>query len=410
MEWCGVSGRRSFIVYRRTAGTKYSSYYAGFLQPDGKYKRAVLHDANGHRVTSKKNAEEIARSLWEEGVPGTSQGFGPFLESFWAAAGTYARDKRDQGQPLSVAYQSNNFNGVRLHIRPAFRKLGKDELPVDRVTPELLRAVLRIVGDKGRSGRTVNTVRQTMAVPLRAYWEGRLHPERNPCTARLVPHFDEEPEERKIFTLAEARAFLARDFGDPRLTAIQRQAAFTGMRLGECLGMHHGDLRPESFKAGRSVVTEYWIDVRHNWQEREGVKTPKKKSFGQVPVPPSVAQMLLKLEKASPYEGPFLYWGFTAARPYPKDLVERSYNAACRAIGITDAERKKRGLGFHAWRHFYDTYIAQTIDRTILQKLMRHRTAEMTVHYNHLTDDQKRMAYGAASGLLLTVEKGKKGG
>jgi integrase len=378
-----------------------SSYSAGYLLADGTYRRVCLHDAAGHLITDKSTAEDLARKAWEDGVPGTAEGFGSFLESFWSATGTYARDKRDQGEPLSACYQANNFNAVRRHIRPALLRAGKDELPVDRVTPDLIRAILRAVGDKGLSGRTVNTVRQTMAVPLRAYWEGKLHPERNPCTARLVPHFDEEPEERRIFTLAEARSFLAHDFGDPRLAAIQRQAAFTGMRLGECLGMQHGDIRPESFKAGRSTVTEYWIDVRHNWQEREGVKRPKKGSFGHVPVPPAVAQMLLALEKLSPWRGPFLYWGFQAMRPYPKKLVEQSYNAACCAIGITDAERKKRGLGMHAWRHWYDTYIK--IDRDTLQKLMRHRSAEMTSHYNHLTDDQRREAARAAVGLLGAV-------
>jgi integrase len=410
-----IRQKREWIVYARKAGVKRTGYYAGFLLSTGAYRRVVLHDADGHRVTNKKTAEDLARHLYEEGVPGTAEGFGQFLESFWAAAGTYVRDKRDQGEPLSAEYQRNNYNNVRKHIRPALCRLGKDLLPVDRVAAELLKSILRTVGDKGLKGRTVNTVRQTFAVPMRAYWEGKLHPEKNPCTARLVPHFDEEPEERKIFTLAEARAFLAHDFGDPRLSAIQRQAAFTGMRLGECLGMQHGDLRPESIETvdgkGRAVtVTEYWIDVQHNWQEREPegrrVKKPKKKSFGQVPVPPAVAQGLLKLEGASPWGGPFLYWGFQQARPYPKDIVERSYNAACRAIGITDEERKRRGLGMHAWRHWYDTYIK--IDRQTLQKLMRHRSAEMTARYNHLTDDQRREAFGAVVGLLGAVSAEKR--
>ena len=411
--------RRPFIIYKRKSGVKRPCYYAGFLDAaSGTYKiRKALRDSLGRPVFAPALAFKFASEMHEQGISEKGQGFGPFLESFWAASGTYVRDKRDQGEPLSAEYQRNNYNNVRKHIRPALIHAGKDLLPVDRVTAEQLRAILRIVGDKGVKGRTVNTVRQTMAVPLNSYWAAKMHPEKNPCTARLVPHFDEEPEERKIFTLAEARAFLAHDFGDPRLSAIQRQAAFTGMRLGECLGMQHGDLRPESVQTvdgkGRPVtITEYWIDVRHNWQERERegerVKKPKKKSFGQVPVPPAVAQILLKLEGLNIWGGLFLYWGFSAERPYPKDLVERSYNAACRAIGIADAERKARGLGFHAWRHWYDTYIK--IDRATLQKLMRHRSAEMTARYNHLTDDQRREAARAAVGLLGAVSPGIPGG
>jgi integrase len=398
--------KKDWITYPRASDTKRRGYYAGFLLPDGRYRRVVLHDAYGHGVTSKKIADELALKMWQEGIPGTSEGFGPFLESFWAATGVYARDKRDQGEPLSVVYQSNNYNNVLRHIRPALRNLSKDELPLDRVTPELLRSVLRIVGDKSLSGRTVNTVRQTMAVPLRAHWEGKLHPERNPCTARLVPLFDETPRERTVFTTAEARAFLRLAWEDPRITAIHRQGAFTGMRLGECIGMQHGDLRTETFKAGRATVTEYWIEVRHNWQEREGVKTPKKKSFGEVPVPAAVAQVLLRLEKANPFRGPFLYWGFTEKRPLPKKAVEESFNEACRRIGITDVERKRRGLGFHAWRHWYDTHLH--VDPHVLQKLMRHRTAEMTAHYRHLTDEQRRGAAAAAAGLLEAISPQRK--
>ena len=261
--------KREWIVYHKGSGVKRTAYHAGFLKPDGKYHRIVLHDANGHAVTLKKTAEDIARKQWEDGVPGTSESFGPFLESFWSASGTYVRDKRDQGKPLSVVYQANNFNNVRGHIRPALRKLGKDDLPIDRVTPELLKTILRAVSDKGVKGRTANTLRQTMAVPLRAYWEGKLHPDKNPCTARLVPKFDETPQERELLTTAEARAFFALKFEDPRLRAIHRQGAFTGMRLWECIGMLHGDLRPEVVKTqderSRPVtITEYWIDVQHN--------------------------------------------------------------------------------------------------------------------------------------------------
>jgi integrase len=399
--------KKEWIVTKRTSDVKRPCYYAGFLKPDGKYRIVVLHDSLGHRVLNKTTAEILALKLWQDGVPGASEGFGPFLESFWAVDGTYARDKRDQGDPLSACYQANSYNSVRLHVRPALHKAGKDLLPVDRVTPELLRAILRAVGDKGLKGRTVNTVRQTFAVPLRAYWEGKLHPERNPCTARLVPHFDDTPAERQLLTLAEARAFFKLRFEDPRLYAIHRQGAFTGMRLGECIGMHHGDLTPETVKTGRTSITEYWIRVRHNWQEREGVKGPKKGSFGDVPVPAAIAQMLLALEKKNPFGGPFLYWGFTEKRPLPKKDVERSFNEACARIGIDDIERKRRGLGPHAWRHWYDTYMH--IDPVVMQKLMRHRTAEMTTHYRHLTDEQRRGAYGAAAGLLGMVSPDGKG-
>ncbi len=403
--------RLPWIVYARTAGLKRRSYYAGFLLTDGKtYSRRALrypvkHPREGQHITNEADARTEAQRLHAEGLATSdAEAIGPFLESFWGRDGTYARDMAHKGQQLSAMYALNMARTVRKHVRPYLKRHGKDVLAVDRVLPELIWENMSAASQTGVSGRTVNQVRQAWSVPLTRYWRGKKRPEMNPCP--FVDRFDETPKARTIFTLAEARAFLALRFGDPRMSTVHRQMAFTGMRLGECIGMYHGDLRPESVKVGRSTVTENWIDLRHNWQELEGVKGPKKGSTGQVPVPAELAQMLYALERANPWGGPFFYWGHSEGRPMSKRDVERSYNWACSQIGITAAERKRRGLGPHAWRHFFDSYIH--IDRETLQKLMRHRTPEMTAHYNHLTDEQRRGAYGAAAGLLGMVSTPRK--
>lgn len=395
-----------WITYPRSAGLRRKKvYYAGFLNPATRtYRREVIKDSEGHNVTSKKIADDLTRKRWEDGVPAQGEALGPFLEAFWARGGVYARDKRDQGEPLSLGYLDNSRRAIAKHVRPFLKSVGKDNLPIDRVLPELIKAMMRYVGDKGLSGRTVNTVRQAISVPLSDYWTGKRHPERNPVS--LVKKFKEATNERQILSIAEARELLdVLKRGDPRLFVINLQAAFTGLRLGECLGTYHEDVMTETTRIGRKKITEYWLQVRHNWQELEGVKGPKKKSFGEVPIPAMVGEAMLALKPENPWGGPFLYWGASADYPLNKKLVERGLNEALISIGITDEERRHRGLGFHAWRHWYTTYMRRNLDDRTLRKLTRHRTPEMTEHYGgHLTLEERHDATKAAAGLLDLIQ------
>jgi integrase len=77
-----------------------------------------------------------------------------------------------------------------------------------------------------------------------------------------------------------------------------------------------------------------------------------------------------------------------------------AYNDACRAIGISDEERKARKLGFHAWRHFYVSMMRASTESRTVQAVVRHSNESTTKRYSHLTDEQRREIAGLAGGLL----------
>jgi len=62
-------------------------------------------------------------------------------------------------------------------------------------------------------------------------------------------------------------------------------------------------------------------------------------------------------------------------------LTEELYHALDK-IKINTAERKKRNITFHSWRHFFNTLLrSKGIPDSITQKLTGHKTLEMTDRY-----------------------------
>ena len=67
---------------------------------------------------------------------------------------------------------------------------------------------------------------------------------------------------------------------------------------------------------------------------------------------------------------------------YYKDITRSLYTALDR-IGITEEERVRRHLNFHAWRHFFNSVMRGKIPDAILRQLTGHSTEQMTEHYSH---------------------------
>jgi integrase len=392
--------RRSFIVYKRTSGVKRGSYYAGFLDADtGTYRvRKAIYDPDGRPVTSRAIAEELARSMASEIVLVVrDEKAKTYLLDFWKRDGKYAKSVEARGRPLSLKYVENAQSLLRVWILPFLKEQGKEDTGMAHIVPALLEDLMMWAQGKGASPRNINAMRQVITVPLSYYWKLKGRPEKNPSPS--VAKFAERRVEREILTPDEARRFFSLPWSDKRLLTINLLAATTGMRLGECLGLQHGDLRGD------------WLHVCHNWQDREGVKGPKGSTgvrlrARNVPIPRVTRKALENIAKAATRRGSsFVFYGAHHDRPIGGKIVQAGYAAALASIDITGEDRKRRGLSFHAWRHWYNSMLRGRVDDHALRALTGHSSDAMTQRYTEITEGQRKAVRKVAEGLVTSKKK-----
>lgn len=315
--------------------------------------------------------------LWlREGKPinRSKDTFVSYLSSFWEKGSAYIRAKELRGQKISELYRSNNYSAISKYIVPYLKKTNQDKITLSQVSPALLEDILMHLSSSTElSNRRINSIYQAVTVPLsEAKRLGKITV--NPADS--VRKLAEKKPERKILTPDEVRKFFSIPPDDLRLYGINLLAATTGMRLGECRGLQIGDFHSD------------WIDIKWNWQDKEGLKPPKWGSDRAVPVPSRTAEVLQQLIEANPWGNQFVFYGRDKSRPIGKRSIENHFRKTLETIGIDNNIRKERKLNFHAWRHFYNTMLRGRIPDHTLQKLTGHKNDKMTDRYTEITDDQ----------------------
>lgn len=72
--------------------------------------------------------------------------------------------------------------------------------------------------------------------------------------------------------------------------------------------------------------------------------------------------------------------------------ISDAFNRAVDALGLNETDDPRLTVTFHTFRHTFASWLAQSGKITIieLQRLMRHKRIEMTLHYSHLIPDKQR--------------------
>jgi integrase len=92
--------------------------------------------------------------------------------------------------------------------------------------------------------------------------------------------------------------------------------------------------------------------------------------------------------------------------PITMERINRGFEKALGNIGIGHAERLKRNLSFHAWRHFFNTLLrVNNVTDAKVQSVTGHRSRKMTDRYTHfdtrqfteVRDVQTKLLAGEAS-------------
>jgi integrase len=258
------------------------------------------------------------------------------------------------------------------------------------ITPEHIAALIRELERKGPSGKPLSSsmiesylrpLSTAMAFAMRRGLIGA-----NPCSLLTC---DDRPQrnERKqdhvwsdeeIETLIAAAERLARQPASRYdYTPLLRTALFTGLRLGELLGLTWADVD----------LHEGVLYVRRQWTRMHEYAPPKTKAaIRRIPLSDDMAKHLaaLKLRSRHSNDDDPVFAAHNGKPLGHRNVTRRGFEAAAEEAGI-------EGVTFHSARHaFASRMIDRGISSTVLAALMGHESSMITERrYIHLFDKQR---------------------
>jgi integrase len=172
-------------------------------------------------------------------------------------------------------------------------------------------------------------------------------------------------------------------------------AAFTGMRLGEVVGLK-----------GECVFPDY-VAVKGQYNAQGEYTKTKTKAERDIPITVGIYRDLKGLIGLNGK-------GYVFSEDGGESPVSRSavYGGLCGAlekIGINHDERIKRGLSFHAWRHFLITFLRMSdISDKKAKEVAGHRSGFINDQYTHLDSREFEDVREAQKNLLGGAKKRRK--
>jgi integrase len=296
----------------------------------------------------------------------------------------------------TFAEVAEQWYGSKRHLRPWTRKSYRSAL--DRVliprlgsmrlaaiTPEHIAALIRALERTGLSSSTIENyllpLSGTMAFALR---RGLIAV--NPCALlttddrparreRRQDHVWSDEEIKKLIQASERLARKAESRYD--YSPLVRTALFTGLRLGELLGVQWRDVD----------VQEGVLHVRRQFNRLGEYAQPKTQAaLRRIPLSPEMVKCLTTLKLRSRYsnDGDPIFAGRNGKPLGHRNVTRRGFEPAAELAGI-------EGVTFHSMRHaFASRMIDRGISSTVLAKLMGHESSAITEkRYIHLFDKQR---------------------
>jgi integrase len=419
--------REPYIIFRRPDGARggrmfYVEFWDLTVPPAGKYigrssvgslLREIENPADLDPC-KKADAKEIVRLWRETHAPQSGALLLKYLEGFWLPGGEY--DKRytmeHKNKAISADYLYNNQKNVRNHFKPFLEEQKRASLGIGQVTPKLLNEFKSYLDAKRVASSTINNAIKSVFVPINDFWLQAGAPEKSP--ARLVSYVPVEESDRDILSIAEASKVFHLEGLSQRDRLLLQLAAFAGLRVSEACAARPERLKLESFEADGKKVEYYTYSIVEQTRGRK----PKAGSSGEATLPYDLGHALLEFYETTQGKG-WICDGKTIGTSMQRGQAENISNAAiAKALGLIDdgahirekraplpSSLQERGLTFHAWRHWYTSYIRPAVGAELMQKLDRHKSKKMTDHYTHLTIEEKRRSAMAGGNIFKGLEQ-----
>lgn len=275
---------------------------------------------------------------------------------------------------------------LRKHVIPT---LGN--VPIAKLTPGHVRAVVGTLSGSGLSATTVSMVRSTLATAMRDAVNDRLIAfsplDAVDSVARSKGH---------VYTLTaeQARAFLRAAQGDA-LEAVYVVALRAGLRESELLGLHWRDV---DLDAGTLTVNSALVRVTGEGLRDFDPKTAA--SAATIPLAPAAVgalrthrarQLEARLRAGQTWQPTdYVFTTEIGTAISASNLLRRSFYPLCARAGIPT----RPGLRFHDLRHSCGSLlIAEGVKPKLVQAILRHSKLSTTMDlYVHAYDDDLRGA------------------
>jgi integrase len=379
--------KESFVLYKRKMVTGAVVFYYQCYDEHG--KRLCGH-STGQRT--KTAAKEYCNDLLRQGklipapVPGGKMpSFEKFSQGWWEYdTCAYLRSRKGR-RAITKNYADTGKQCLRTHLRPAF---GKKR--IDLITEDMVDVWLTSYEERGIKRNTANLAFKILKVMLGFAVTKKLI-KYNPCAnVQLLDVTDSK--EVQILTVDEVRRLFPQDWSliwkDKTHYILNMLACCTGMRLGELLGLMGGN------------VFDTYLEVSKQYN-KYGLVDPKGHKARAIPFPPVMRRHLEELIEINGNK--FLFSVDGGETPVGRHAATRKLHKALAAIGIDEAERKRRGLTMHGWRHFFNTTLVMAnVSGAKIREVTGHFDDKMTQHYTHLDAKEFAEVVSVQQGLLTT--------
>ena len=363
------------------------------IKADGKRTYSVFAQGKQHRA-GHTEAEALALQATLRGKVAR----GERLTTADAKFATLAEDWYDSKRLLRPWTLKDYRAALDNVLLPRF-----GNLKLASITPDRIAALICDLQGKGLSGnRIANLLKPLTGTIKLAMRRGLIS--QNPLDLLTADERPKRlPREHHVWSPEDIHALLSastalakRPTAHYHYTPLLRVAIFTGLRIGELLGLCWQDID----------LKEAVIHVRLQWTRTGELASPKTpKAIRRVPIAPDLVKQLTEHKLASGYaqEDDFVFPSKKGTPLFARNVVLRGFEPALELAGLNTAKPK---ITFHDLRHaFASIMIERGINSTVLADVMGHRDSRTTERiYIHLfnrqrTDDSVRAAMQSAMNL-----------
>jgi integrase len=281
---------------------------------------------------------------------------------------------------------------IRLHVNDDIRRL-----PLAKLTPQHVQALLNAKSQEGLSPRSVQYLRAILrrALTQAVRWG---------MVARNVAALSDAPRVERAtfepFSPEEARAFLVAVRGN-RLEALYTVAMALGLRQGEALGLRWQDI---DFSRGtmRVVMQMQRIDGRLTLVEPKTKESRRTMSLPTIAIQAlhehRVRQLEERLSAGERWQDHGLVFCTTRGTPICAVNLSREYHRLLGRHGL-------RRIRFHDLRHTCATLLlVQGVDPRVIMDLLGHSQISTTMDiYAHVMPDLRKEAANKMDEVLAAL-------